>query len=222
MPLLEGSEENPCVQLELGMSVWQFSSVCNLAELELECFLHWANFPCERHYVNQAAFSHTCLLWFYCISGRVLSVLLHFEINIFGKAILWVLLDRWFLFSTPYQVRNGILVKPYCSLRTQSWNTIKRTAEGQLVSSLPHHLQSGLFVIKENGSFVPNRLWEKSLCASSLKVDRSRTTSSVPGLTWCLLASAAIYDNFCWPSLVRENNCWHLPRMSHHILEGGC
>jgi hypothetical protein len=42
-----------------------------------------------------------------------------------------------------------------------------------------------------------------------MKACRSRTTSSVPGLTWYLLASTAIYDSFLWPCLVRENHCWH-------------
>lgn len=72
MPLLEGSEENPASAPR---------SVYNSAELELEGFLHRADFTCERNYANPLLFSCVCLLLFCRNSGKGAPVLLHYELT---------------------------------------------------------------------------------------------------------------------------------------------
>lgn len=227
MPLLEGSEENRCVPRELGTRVWQFSSACNLAELELECFLHWANFPCEHRYVNQAAFPLACLLWFYCISGRVLSVFIAFwSQHLWESRPLGLARSLIFVFC-PLPGQKWHIGKPYCSLKTQSWNTIKKKkASCWRPACLFPTSSSPIRAVCHQRKWV--------LCAKSsvgkVTVDLpmkaagpSGTTSSLPGLTWCLLASTAIYDSFLWPSWLEKITVGiYLPCMSHHTLNGSC
>lgn len=214
MPLLEGSEENRCVPRELGTRVWQFSPACNLAELELECFLHWANFPCEHRYVNQAAFPLACLLWFYCISGRVLSVFIAFwSQHLWESRPLGLARSLIFVFC-PLPGQKWHIGKPYCSLKTQSWNTIKKKkASCWRPACLFPTSSSPIRAVCHQRKWV--------LCAKSsvgkvtvdlpMKACRSVRNHFLSPWTHLVLASFYCYLwQFPLAFLVRENNCWHL------------
>lgn len=159
-------------------------------------------------------FSCLCLLWLHCIRRRVLSVLWHFEMTSLQKPS-----------CGPCYIFDFV----FCPLPGQKWHIGKALLYFKNLK-LRYHRKSC------HRSGCPCPTWSsptravlskktghlcKILCAKSLwtfpKSGRSGTTSPVSGLTWCLLALAAIWDSFLWPSRLGKITCWHFPRNNLYL-----